>query len=70
MNEQSMSNAEMFPYGMRAAGLAKLVGMPTPGYVIWTTGLGLVDGTSARMPMSGVYRLDGSPMEDQGNNRT
>jgi Tol biopolymer transport system component/C-terminal processing protease CtpA/Prc len=66
MNEQSMSNAEMFPYGMRAAGLAKLVGMPTPGYVIWTTGLGLVDGTSARMPLSGVYRLDGSPMEDQG----
>lgn len=66
MNEHSASNAEMFPYGMRAAGLAKLVGMPTPGYVIWTTGLGLVDGTSARMPLSGVYRLDGSPMEDQG----
>ncbi len=66
MNENSASNAEMFPYGMRAAGLAKLVGMPTPGYVIWTTGLGLVDGTSARMPLSGVYRMDGSPMEDQG----
>jgi Tol biopolymer transport system component/C-terminal processing protease CtpA/Prc len=66
MNEQSMSNAEMFPYGMRAAGLAKLVGMPTPGYVIWTTSLGLVDGTRARMPLSGVYRGDGSPMEDQG----
>lgn len=66
MNEHSMSNAEMFPHGMRAAGLAKLVGMPTPGYVIWTTGLGLVDGTSARMPLSGVYRLDGSPMENQG----
>ena len=61
-----MSNAEMFPYGMRATGLAKLVGMPTPGYVIWTTGLGLVDGTSARMPLSGVYRLDGSPMENLG----
>ncbi|RYG70710.1 hypothetical protein EON80_07135, partial [bacterium] len=66
MNENSMSNAEMFPYGMKAAGLAKLVGMPTPGYVIWTTGLGLVDGTSARMPMSGVYRLDGTNMEDLG----
>ena len=66
MNEQSMSNAEMFPYGMRATGLAKLVGMPTPGYVIWTVGMGLVDGTGARMPFQGVYRADGSPMEDQG----
>lgn len=66
MNEHSMSNAEMFPYFMRATGLAKLVGMPTPGYVIWTSGLPLVDGTSARMPGSGVFRKDGSPMEDLG----
>ena len=66
MNEQSFSNAEMFPDYMRATGLAKLVGMPTPGYVIWTWGLSLVDGTSARMPGSGVYRKDGSPMEDLG----
>lgn len=66
MNEHSMSNAEMFPYGMRAHGMAKLVGMPTPGYVIWTSDLRLVDGTRARMPGSGVYRADGSPMENLG----
>jgi C-terminal processing protease CtpA/Prc len=66
MNEHSYSNAEMFPYAMRAKGLAKLVGMPTPGYVIWTWGLQLVDGTGARMPQSGVYRLDGTPMENIG----
>jgi len=66
MNDHSYSNAEMFPYGMRAAGLAKLVGTPTPGYVIWTSGWTLVDGTSARMPGSGVFRADGSPMEDMG----
>lgn len=66
MNEHSMSNAEMFPCAMRTRGLAKLVGMPTPGYVIWTWGLPLVDGTSARMPGSGVYRLDGTPMENLG----
>lgn len=66
MNEHSFSNAEMFPYAMRARGLARLVGMPTPGYVIWTGGLPLVDGTSGRMPGSGVYRLDGSNMENQG----
>lgn len=66
MNEHSYSNAEMFPYGMRANGLAKLVGMPTPGYVIWTGGLNLVDGTRARLPGSGVFRRDGSPMENLG----
>ena len=60
------SNAKTFPYGMRAAGLAKLVGTPTPGYVIWTPGWSLVDGTSARMPGSGVFRADGSPLEDMG----
>jgi tricorn protease len=40
--------------------------MPTPGYVIWTGGFFLVDGTRARMPGSGVFRLDGSPMENMG----
>ncbi len=66
MNEHSYSNGEMFPYAMRARGLAKLVGMPTPGYVIWTFPLKLVDGTNARMPMTGVYRLDGTTMENLG----
>ncbi|HEY0866979.1 MAG TPA: S41 family peptidase, partial [Fimbriimonas sp.] len=64
--ESSFSNAEMFPYAMRARGLATLVGMPTPGYVIYTGGFRLVDGTSARMPGTGVYRLDGSPLENMG----
>jgi tricorn protease len=64
--ETSFSNAEMFPYAMKQRRLATLVGRPTPGYVIWTYGLRLVDGTSARMPTSGVYRLDGSPLEDMG----
>jgi len=66
LNEHSMSNAEMFPCAMKTRGIARLVGMPTPGYVIWTWGLPLVDGTSGRMPGSGVYRLDGTPMENQG----
>ena len=66
MNEHSYSNGEMFPYAMRARGLARLVGMPTPGYVIWTDGIKLVDGTGARMPQTGVYRLDGTPQENLG----
>jgi C-terminal processing protease CtpA/Prc len=64
--ESSFSNAEMFPYAMRARELATLVGKPTPGYVIYTYGLPLIDGTSARMPSTGVYRLDGTPMENMG----
>ena len=66
MNEHSYSNGEMFPSAMRTRGLAKLVGMPTPGYVIWTSEMRLVDGTGARMPGSGVFRLDGSNMENNG----
>lgn len=66
MNEHSYSNGEMFPYSVRQRGLGRLVGMPTPGYVIWTTELRLVDGTRARMPLSGVFRMDGSNMEDHG----
>ncbi len=66
MNEYSYSNAEIFPYAIRARGLGKLVGMPTPGYVIWTDSLRLVDGTSARMPQTGSYRLDGTNQENLG----
>lgn len=66
MAETSYSNAEMFPAAMRATGLATLVGMPTPGYVIYTGGFPLVDGTIARMPGTGVYQLDGTPLEDHG----
>ncbi len=65
-NEHSYSNAEIFPSSMRAKGLAQLIGVATPGYVIWTDALSLVDGTKARMPMTGAYRLDGSPMENNG----
>lgn len=64
--ENSFSNAEMFPYAMRQRKLAQLVGTTTPGYVIYTYGLPLVDGTVARMPSTGVYRLDGSPLENMG----
>jgi len=66
MGDSSFSNAEMFPYGMKINGLAKLVGIPTPGYVIGTIGLPLVDGTSARMPFIGVYRKDGTSLENMG----
>jgi tricorn protease len=66
INEHSFSNGEIFAYAMRSRGLAKLVGTTTPGYVIWTDGLALVDGTAVRMPMSASYRLDGTCQENHG----
>lgn len=66
MGETSFSNAEMFPAAMKARKLATLVGMPTPGYVIYTGGFDLIDGTSCRMPGTGAFRLDGSNLEDNG----
>jgi Tol biopolymer transport system component/C-terminal processing protease CtpA/Prc len=64
--ETSYSNAEMFPAAVKGAKAGVLVGMPTPGYVIWTFGGRLVDGTSIRLPSFGSYRPDGSPLEDNG----
>lgn len=66
MNERSFSNAEMFPYSVRAKKLGTLIGWQTPGYVIATWELRLVDGTGARMPQIGVYRKDGSNLENNG----
>lgn len=66
INEHSYSNAELFASAVRTRRLGRLVGQPTPGYVIWTDGLKLVDGTNARMPQSGAWRLDGTPFENNG----
>jgi C-terminal processing protease CtpA/Prc len=66
INEHSYSNAELFASAIRTRRLGRLVGQPTPGYVIWTDGLRLVDGTNARMPQSGAWRLDGTPFENNG----
>jgi len=66
LNERSVSNGEMFPAAMKSRGLATTVGSETPGYVIYTYGGSLVDGTSIRLPNTGVYRVDGSPLENNG----
>lgn len=76
INERSWSNAEMFAATARAvaqrdstlpAGRRPVViGMPTPGYCIWTVSLGLLDGTSARMPFMGAFQYDGRNLENRG----
>lgn len=66
INEGSASDAEIFPNGFRALKLGKIVGVPTPGYVIGTYEGRLVDGTSYRIPMWGWYMRDGKNMENNG----
>ena len=62
-NEHSGSNTEMFSEGFRRFGLGKVVGMPTAGAVIWTTNVGLLDGTWFRVPFVKVATLDGENLE-------
>jgi len=66
IDEHAFSDGEAFPAAIHTRGLAKLVGMPTPGYVIAVGEISLVDGTSARVPGMGVYRKDGSNEENNG----
>jgi len=62
----SFSNAEMFPDGFRTLGLGKLIGEPTGGGVIGTGSFRFVDGSSIRMPLFGIWRLDGTDLENYG----
>ena len=61
-NERSYSDGEIFPWGFKALGLGRVVGMPTFGAVIGTNNVQLIDGTTFRVPSSGWWRLnpDGS----------
>jgi tricorn protease len=66
INQNSVSDAEIFPYGFRDLKLGKIVGTPTPGYVIGTYSGQLVDGTGYRIPMWGWFTADGKNMENNG----
>lgn len=66
INQRSYSDAEIFPNAFRTLGLGKLVGQPTGGYVIGTTSIRLIDGSSFRVPRTGVYTLKGVNMDKEG----
>ncbi len=66
IDQHSDSDAEIFPAGFRALHLGKIIGMPTPGYVIGTYEARLVDGTRFRLPSWGYYTADGKNMENLG----
>lgn len=66
INEQSLSDAEMTAQGFKALKLGKIVGNGTYRWIIFTSGIGLVDGSSVRMPAWGCYSLDGKDLEMSG----
>jgi tricorn protease len=67
MNQNSTSDAEIFPNGFRVNKLGKLVGVPTMGAVIGTNSRTLLDGqTSIRVPATGWTDLAGVNLENKG----
>lgn len=66
INEQSLSDAEMTAAGFKELGLGTIVGTPTYRWIIFTSGKGLVDGSSYRLPSWGCYTLDGKNLEKTG----
>ena len=63
-NQHSLSDAEDFSEGYRASGLGKIVGEPTGGWIIFTSGTALLDGSTLRLPTSTIRAVrDGKIME-------
>ncbi len=63
-NQHSLSDAEDFSEGYRASKLGKIVGEPTGGWIIFTSGTSLLDGSSLRLPTSTIRATrDGQIME-------
>jgi tricorn protease len=62
-NQNSLSDAEDFTEGYRALGLGKVVGLPTAGWIIYTSNVTLIDGSSLRLPFTRVLDHAGKDME-------
>lgn len=66
VNERSLSDAEVTSNGIKALGLATMVGTETYRWVIFTSGASMIDGSSLRLPAWGCYSLDGKDIEKTG----
>lgn len=62
-NQHSLSDAEDFTEGYRTLRLGQVVGEPTAGWIIYTWGQTLIDGTTFRLPRMKVMANDGTVME-------
>ena len=66
INENSFSDAEIFPILFDYFKLGIIIGMPTSGSVIGTGSVDFMDGSSMRMPSNGWYTMKGINMEGTG----
>lgn len=62
-NQHTLSDGEDFTEGFRALELGSVIGEPTAGWIIYTSSVGLVNGTQIRMPYIEVRGMDGEVME-------
>jgi tricorn protease len=62
-NQHSLSDAEDFTEGYRTLRLGQVVGEPTAGWIIYTWGQNLIDGTGFRLPRMKITANDGTVME-------
>jgi len=62
-NESSLSDAEDFTEGYKLLGLGQVVGTPTSGWIIYTSGQPLIDGSVLRVPFIKIEDTKGQNME-------
>jgi len=62
-NQNTLSDSEDFTEGYRAMGLGKVVGVPTAGWIIFTSEAQLMDGSTLRMPVVRILDHNGKDME-------
>lgn len=62
-NQHSLSDAEDFSEGYRTMRLGKIVGEPSAGWIIYTSDVGLIDGSTVRLPFVRIRGADGKDME-------
>jgi Tol biopolymer transport system component/C-terminal processing protease CtpA/Prc len=63
INRHTLSDGEDFTEGYRALKLGKVVGEPTAGWIIYTSGVQLIDGSVLRLPYDRITANDGTVME-------
>lgn len=66
VNEHSLSDAEVTSNGIKTLGMAKIIGTETYRWIIFTSSVRLIDGSTCRMPAWGCYNLKGEDMEFVG----
>ncbi len=62
-NRNTLSDGEDFTEGYRTLKLGKVVGEPTAGWIVFTSGIALLDGTILRIPFIKITTNEGVDME-------